>query len=219
MKRKAPSNEIPKLSELIPERIAKLLGEPPILPFEKASDFEALHAEFVVQHNPKDIVDHISVRDLAETRWEVMRLRCMRRAAIENGLPAAAAQLVPRQLFKAAGKEPIGSTSDAERIAKGIVRKAARGSDHHQKCLLSVIGVGGVTKDMLTVVAYARDLRTISAIDEAISVEQHRFDQILRNLENRRKINTTMARSFSGKSDEIVDVDVANADAEDEVSS
>lgn len=215
MTKTSSSQELPQSSELVPERIAQLLGEPPILPFEDAEQFEALHAEFLVAYDPKDMVERVWVRDLAETRWELMRLRKMRRAAIENSLPAAAAQLVPKQLLQAWG-EPEDSTIDVERVATKILRKAARGNKDYRETFSSIVNVGGVTYHMLEVVAYAKALKTISALDGSISMELHRFDQIVRNLENRRKTNNTMIRSLGGVPGDVVDVDVPNGDGNEE---
>lgn len=220
MTKRTPPEKTPKLDELIPEHILKLLGEPPTLPFEDVDDFNALHAELVAQYDPKDMVEYCWIRDLAESRWEIMRYRGMFRAAIESKLPAAAAQLVPQQLFKAVGDETaIPTVAEAEPIAIDIVRKAARGNEDYRRCLASVIRVGGVTTHMLNVLAYAKDLKLISALSGMIAMEQHRFDQIVRNLENRRKTNATMARSFGRKAGDVVDVELGEDDAEEEASS
>ena len=72
---------------------------------------------------------------------------------------------------------------------------------------------------MLKVVAFAKDLKLISALSQMIAMEQHRFDQIVRNLENRRRTNAAMARSFGGKADDVIDVELGEGDAEEESSS
>ncbi|MFN4140972.1 hypothetical protein [Aestuariivirga sp.] len=213
MARKSSSQKTPKLSELIPERIAGLLGEQPVLPFESADEFEALHAGLVVAYAPKDMVEHFWVRDLAEIRWEIMRLRAMRRAAIENKLPAATAQLAAAQLQRAWGEEP-NPLYDSEHIADDFLRKIAHGSENSRKRYNSILKRAGVTHDRLKVVAYTKDLKTISALDGAICLEQHRFDQIVRNLENRRQTNTTMTRGLGLALGDVVDVPSSEADQE-----
>lgn len=219
MTKTSASQKTPKLDELIPRRIRKLLGDAPTLPFEDPERFNALHTEFVVAFDPKDMVEQYWVKDLAELRWNIMGLRNMRRAAVENALPAAAAELMGTEIKKAFEHPDDYTPGDrfgAEGIATNILRGAARGNLEDRIFFNGILRDANVTHDMIRVVAYAKSQKAVSALDGAISLEQYRFDQIVRNLEKRRTTKTAMERSFGITRADVVDLEVPGCDAEGE---
>jgi hypothetical protein len=197
------SNGEPKLSDLLPKRIAEILGERPTLPFESNDDFDALLAEFIAALDPKEFMDWISVKEIADAQWDILRMRGWRRAAIEKGLPDATLRLMTPELSQAVHDDD----ADPKEEATYILRCAARGSAAHQKFFNSIVDKAGVTHHMLNVVAYGMALPTINAIDEAVAKAERRRDEILRDMGKRRQMLPAMRRGSGGPSGPVVDVD------------
>ena len=199
----SPLSGPPKLSNLLPKRITKFLGERPTLPFESDDDFDALHAELVVSLDPKDFMEDVWVGEIAHAQWDIIRMRDWRRAAIENNLPDAALQMMRPELNQAVHDDK----ADLQEEATHIVRCAARGSAPHQKFFNSILAKAKVTHNMLNVEAYRISLPTISALDEAIAKAERRRDQILREMEQRRQLMAAMKRVNGGPPARVVDID------------
>ena len=203
-------NGPPKLSDLLPKRIAGFLGERPTLPFESNVDFDALHAELIVALDPKNFVEDVHVRDIACIQWDILRMRNMRLAAIEKGLPDATLRLMTPEFRQAINDDD----AELEEEASYILRNAARGSVPHRKFFNSVAAKAGVTRHMLNVVAYTMALPTINALDEAIAKAERRRDQILRDLERRHSTLAAMKGGSSGPFAPVVDIDPASGPEE-----
>ena len=193
----------PKLGDLLPKRIAGLIGERPTLPFESDEDYDALHAQLIVALDPKDFMEFIRVKEIADAQWDILRLRGWRLAAIEKGLPEAALRLMRPELQQAVHD----ADADLQEETTYILRSAARGSVSHRNFFNSIVAKAGITHHMLNVVAYGMALPTISAIDEAVAKQERRRDQVLHDMEKRRQVLPAMKGGSRGPAAPVLDID------------
>lgn len=178
----------PKLKSLLTRGRKDLLGERPTLPFESDDDFDALHAQLIVALDPKDFMEEIWVWEVACAQWEILRLRGMRRAALEIRLPDAALRLMKPELQDAVHDED----ADLKVEATHILRSAARGNASHQDFFNSIVAKAGITHHTLYAEAQGMALPAINALGEALAKAERRRDLILRDMEKRRTVLIAM---------------------------
>ena len=65
----------PPLEPVIPSVVRALLGEPPLLPGEDRAAYEALLEQVAQARVPKDFVEWLNVKDIADFAWEGERLK------------------------------------------------------------------------------------------------------------------------------------------------
>jgi hypothetical protein len=63
------------LSRVVPAEIADIFGQPPVLSTENRQAYDALTTQLVLEWKPRDIIEWMFVRDLADTSWEIFRHR------------------------------------------------------------------------------------------------------------------------------------------------
>lgn len=211
----APKDERPKLEQLLPERIANILGEPPTLPFESVEQFNALFTEMILHLSPRetDATDFILVREITDLQWEIGRLTRMDRAAMEISLPAAAVQLMKPQLEK-----EFETDMNLEKIVSPILREAARGSVEHRDFFNDLARKAGVTHDMLQVVAYSKQLKTMNAIEDSIARKERRRDQLVLYYEERRRTAAAMSKLAGEVSRTATDIEISDQSAKKSLS-
>lgn len=198
---KPSASERTNPARLLPERLSWLLGERPTLPFESEDDYDGLLAELIAAYDPKETVEFIHVKELADHQWELLRLRHMRRAAMETELTRAAHNLLADDYREATGEYGI----DAQRGLTYMVRAAAAGDASQSTSLLNIASEAGVTQRMLRYEAYRLGMRTMTALDEAISTSERRRDYLIRMIEDRRRTMNTMSKSLlADKSADVV---------------
>lgn len=186
------SNSTASPHRLLPERLSFLLDERPLLWFEDAQAYDALLSELAAEYDPKGTVEFMLVKDIADAQWECGRLRRMRRAAIEVEFPDAA-----HRLMRESYEEQTGlGYSDARRSLEVIARLSIRGDGEASKELNDATEAAGVTYQMVHYEAHKRGLKTITAIEEALSRAERRRDQVMRQIEERRRTNAAMTRSL-----------------------
>jgi hypothetical protein len=206
----ASPDKMSKLEQLVPERILKILGDPPTLPFESVDQFNDIFYEMVLHFSPRksDITDFILVRGITDLHWEIGRLTHMSLAAKELSLPAAAVQLMKKQLV-----EQFDTDLHLEEHVTPIVRAAARGSAKHRDFFNDLAESAGVTQQMLQVVAYSKELNIISAIEDSIARLERRRDQLVRYYEERRRTAEAMSKLAGGMSRTATDIEVSATSA------
>lgn len=195
-----------KLEQLVPEDILKVLGDPPVLPFESAENYNALFVAIILHLNPKGLMEFMLVWEITVHQWSISSLASMHNSAMMVALPAAAMQLMKPQLADGFDIHPITEADVAPEL-----RMAAAGSVEHQEFFDSLMKKAGVSRQMLQVAAYSKALDTISAIDDTIAKRERRRDQAIRVLEERRRILTAMARNSGLDHNSGVDAEASDA--------
>lgn len=194
---------------LLPERLSFLLDDRPLLWFEDGEAYDALLSEIVAEFDPKGTIEFMLVKDFADAQWECGRLRRMRRAAIEVEFPNAAHRLMRESYEDQTGLD----YSDARRSLETMARLSVQGDREASEALDEVAGAAGVTYQMMHYEAHRMGLKTITAIEEALSRAERRRDQVMRLIEERRRTNAAMTRSLV-RPDAADDVTDGSEDAE-----
>lgn len=200
------SGDTPKTEKLIPDHIAALLGEPPVQTFESKEEYDALFSAMVAHFEPRDLIDFFAVRDIADLMWMIRGLKSMRKAQMELNLPAAASQLMGKEIeshYKAGNYL-------AETIITPVIRKAVNGETKSQKLFNSIAAAAGVNNESLMVTAYSMGLDTITKIEEAISKKELRCDGLMRGFEQRAKMRAAMLPKWDEVKSSIVEVSVGD---------
>jgi len=179
-------------SRLLPERLSFLLDDRPTLWFEDAQAYDALLSELVAEYDPNGMIEFMLVKDIADAEWECGRLRRMRRAAIEVGFPQATYHL----MFAFYQEQTGLNHRDAQNSLQILTRQSVRGDRESSELLSEVAEVAGVTHQMMHFEAYKIGLKTITAIEEALSRAERRRDQVMRMIDDRRRNNAAMMRSL-----------------------
>src|SRR5262245_8187174 len=63
------------LSRVVPAEIAYIFGDTPVLSTENRQAYDAPTTQLVLEWKPRDIIEWMFVRDLADTSWEILRHR------------------------------------------------------------------------------------------------------------------------------------------------
>jgi uncharacterized protein (UPF0261 family) len=100
-----------------------------------------------------------------------------------------------------------------EKIISPILREAARGSVEHRDFFNDLAKKAGVTHQMLQVVAYGKQLKTINAIEETVARKERRRDQLVLHYEERRKIAAAMSKLAGGVSRTATDIEISDQSA------
>jgi hypothetical protein len=75
----------------LPAKIRALLGKPPLLANEDLSDYNALLNELAREVKPKDFIEWLWVKDIADLTWEIIRLRRIKAAYVNGQFTSALA--------------------------------------------------------------------------------------------------------------------------------
>ena len=62
---------------LVPDDIAEVLGQRPLLSGECPNRYDALFARFIVEFEPDGIIEWILLRDVHDLTWEIQRVRML----------------------------------------------------------------------------------------------------------------------------------------------
>jgi hypothetical protein len=81
----AQSVELPEeLSQILPNEVLALLGEPPLFATESAAQYYQLLAAVAVSLQPRDYAEWVWVRDFVMADWELRRRRAAMTAMLED---------------------------------------------------------------------------------------------------------------------------------------
>lgn len=178
------SPNIPELQKLIPSRFARFLQERPTIIDESEEEFDALFADFIVEYDPQTLMDFILVKDLADVTWSLARMTNWLSAAIEVNLADAAVSLVGSEFMRAYGC----NDTMARRELTYMVRHAAAGSKKQRELLDSWTKYAGVNTRMLQFQSFSLGVSSISELRDIIAKETRKRDQLMRKIDDRRKL-------------------------------
>ena len=75
----------------VPAEIRALLGESPLLATEDPNRYYALLAKLALEVKPRDFVEWLWVKDIADLTWEIIRLRRIKAAYVNGQFTSALA--------------------------------------------------------------------------------------------------------------------------------
>ena len=187
-----PSPSRPTLEHLMPDHISKLVDDRPLLWFEDSKHYDALLAELIAGYDPKETLEFLLIKDLADAQWEMTRLRQMRQAAIETELPEAAWRLMEKDYQRATEF----SYFEAHESLRLMIRSAVQGDADMRKALDHYCAEAGVTYRMMQYQAFRNQMKSLKAIEDGLGRAERRRDQLIRMIEDRRRNLAAMSRSL-----------------------
>lgn len=207
------------LSRLLPPQLARLLEDRPLLGHEDPARYDAHLTDLVLSYDPKDTIEFLLIKDLADAQWQANRLRRMRQTAIELALPDTAwSYLRPIWLSEARYPLPAPETEEgseeeeadhaddydqrAARAAQArddltrLIRMSLSGKPHARQELETLMEEAGISHDMLHTSALLSSLKRLSSLEDMlIAADKHR-DHLMRMIEARRMTASVMTRSL-----------------------
>lgn len=188
-KKKATSIALP----LVPERLGYIFEHRPVLWFEDETVYDAMLADFVAEYSPQDILEYHAMKELADTQWEIMRLRRMSKAALEAEMP----DVIVRQLFSDywINRLKLGVDGNQAEL-KRYALKASQNDTSGKELVNDVLEVAYVSYDTLLYRTLVGNLLTINALNERTTLAERRRDDIIRKYEERRRTLSVMRKSL-----------------------
>lgn len=189
---------------LLPEGLAHLLTDRPLLWNEDADEYDALLSAIVAELDPKGTLETILVKDAVDYIWEVRRLKALKMAALKVELPRAVSELVrpqPSELLQ----------NDNAQQYQPLVFAALAGKVVPAQALRKEMEAANVTPEMAQYAAFRRASGVITALDNSITRLERRRDQLLKQIESRRQAFRAMARDLLAReAAEDIDADAVN---------
>jgi hypothetical protein len=206
------SNLAPGLSELLPPGYEELLGPPPVLPFEDTDAFQRLWAEFLLEFDPKGLIEHRLVRDIVDNDWKAAGWSRIRNGVVELELPVSALKLIeadrawdylPSQEDETddeAIRHYAREMGEVEWRLRLLFQTAYLGNRNSQKTIISMLSDAGVTMSMVQGDVYRGNIALLAEIDEQIAKFDNRRNQAIRMLEGRRATSAAMSKGLIARS-------------------
>jgi hypothetical protein len=174
----------------MPPDVKAAFGEPPLLSTEDANIYWAMLDHFAEAVDPKNAIEWIWVKDIADLSWEIARLRRYRAMAIEDVRAKRNAEI---EHMREHADDPEFFL-DCELTPEAINRRRnVRRLD--------------TEADSANLLVLRDHLATYETIDKLLASSELRRDRILRELDFRRERVAPLLRK---KSDELIE---ASADA------
>ena len=153
--------------------IADLLGPPPVILGEDARKFEELHARITAAVKPREAIEEIWVRDVADLTWEVLRLRRLKASLL---LTCAHAGLV--RVLK-----PLVESTEAEQLAVAWAKREAEAMAKVKRLLAtSELPVDVIMAETLTL-----KLEQTERFEAMIAAAEARLAAALREVDRHRE--------------------------------
>jgi hypothetical protein len=168
---------------------ASLFGPPPILPGDNPKDYEEILNRIAAAIGPRDFIEEIWCRDLADEVWNLFRLRRVKAAYLAQELSEAAKRQASN-LAKAAMRAM--PDSDEDKIQQFLAcdprwnRAAAYPRAHQIYQELLAKARSELNMDLIQGNVTLNWLNSVERIEAIILAEGRRFDEIMRELHRRR---------------------------------
>ena len=200
-------SKIPKLSKLLPERVARILGDRPTIAFEDNDAYDMLHAEMIIAFDPRDIQEHFLVKDATDAQWQYSRYCEMLSAAVEVKMPEASFSLIGSEYMLISGSFHWPT---AQPWLTKTVRKAVSGDAANMQQLERCCERAGVSLRHLKTAAFTLALPTVSILWDLASKAEKRRGQAITRLMERRKYQSAMACRQPAASKDITEVNMSD---------
>lgn len=154
--------------------LQSLLGPPPLIEGEDPVAYEALAARIRAAVEPRDVIEEIWVRDIADNLWETLRLRRLKakllHASAHNGLRVLLAPLINY------------------RDLNDTVQQWAQGDGTTRKFVTATLKNAGLDEEAIYAQTFAAKLDTFEKIDRMIMQTEARRNMVLREVDRHRDV-------------------------------
>ena len=201
------------VERLIPARFDYLFSHRPVLWFEDGEAYDQLLSDMVADLKPETLIEYQLIKDMADTMWEIIRLRRLKTAAFEAEMPSAAGTYLGKTFRKM--ELGLGQPSTEETLQL-LARSAAKGHPTAQKNLKAVLAAADMSYDELLYKTYALGFSTMNAIDAKLGRAERRYHDMITKFEQRRRILLAMnnSQSLNGSRGHVIDVPSKDAEPE-----
>ena len=174
----------------------------PVLQGEDPKIYRRLQECLAIEIDPQDIIEWFWVRDLTDLAWDSRRLRLIKAALINTGIPFAARHLVGPMIMSDLNAVHVLEGDQAE----SLVRRANAGSKRDEVKLEMYLETSCLDQSALIAASYGDQVSKIEAIDSGLAKNERRRGAILRDLELHRATLANFIRQPSNT--EITDVEL-----------
>ena len=179
-------------AEVIPTDMAEFIGKPSLLETEVAADYDALLHRLAGTVKPKDAVEWIWIRDVADLVWEMRRLRGLRDGIVERrtgqGLRGVADSILSADY----------DWIELDTIKDRLVSHWNSGNPFQRRIVQRFLARRGVDFSQVHAAVYHAHLDELTKLEGLIANLGRRRDSILREIERRRD---TVARRLRDVTD------------------
>jgi hypothetical protein len=164
----------------LPPDILALFGKPPLIGDEDADAYADLLARLAAALRPTDIVEWLSIKDVAGLTWEGQRLR-RQRAALQQLDHKGALETLLAQVLQCEG------AADSRGRAATMAQGYAAGDWQAIGLVQDVLARNGIDIDAIGARVLRNHLNSIERIDRMMAATDLRRDAILAGLEQKRE--------------------------------
>lgn len=154
--------------------LQSLLGPPPLIEGEDPAAYESLSGRIRVAVEPRDIIEEIWVRDIADNLWETLRLRRLKAKLLH-----ASAHKGLRALL-----DPLIDYHDLN----DTVEQWAQGDAKTRKLVAEKLKSAGLDEEAIYAQTFAVKLDTFEKIDRIIMQTEARRNMVLREVDRHRDV-------------------------------
>lgn len=193
-----------------------LLGPPPVTIFEDAEHYERLLQRLVADVKPKDVVELVWVKDVADLTWEVMRLQRAKAVAIAMAQQEALVWLAEvttdsvdtRAQEMNGGVRAIAAAYLSAELDASVVADPKAFASYRAMARAPIQGALAklqLSEDQIGDAALVQSVGTVERLDRLILISSRRRDAVIRDLERRRSdLAARLGRAVGQASDEAV---------------
>jgi hypothetical protein len=173
-----------------------IFGPPPLLEGEDPAAYGPLHARVSKAVRPTDFVEEIWVREAVDVKWDTFRLRRNQAAYLSalvrdevdtkaSSLAAAEARLLP---LEGTAKEEMDKLLDYNSELSWESQTALYPDAHEKFQELRASAKATLDMNEIQATVIVRNLDSIERIEHLITINDQRFDVIIRELDRHRSI-------------------------------
>lgn len=214
-----------QFTRLVPLELECFLQDRPLLPFENIDTYDNLQHELIISYQPKDALEVILMKELADAIWTVRRYRRMRQAVLDAYMTDIAWDIIGFAFVQAfypdmqkpdassnpsrhddstRGEMPSRDSEDEmERLSRAartdfnaMFRSAKSGDHKMRKGLDRLMEDAGITFDTLYQSAFLKALSPLSSIDDMLSRADKLRDDVITMMDTRRRTSEAMSRAL-----------------------
>ena len=174
----------------IPPAIAVLLGPPPVCHGESRDDFEQSFRCLAEAMKPRDALDWLIIKDIADANWEAQRMQRYIAALVKEGVPSAARRTLGQAVARVGNRLQIrGEITPEERDIELRATLARLNFPKDSREFRKTLKSFGFTEADLAAHAYADHLSIIAKLEANKARCDDKKARLLRDYERRQIVH------------------------------
>ena len=181
-------------TSLVPPEMDAIFSRKPLLPNEDETAYDAALGQLIVGLNPRDAVEYLFVKDIADAAWEIQRTWTLESDAVLAAVPETVLALV-KQVEGTPVLVLLHEENDTNRTILATVRQALYGRGG-QRRFQKLLAHHGIPAAAVQTAAYQRAFAFIEKLHAIRVAAERRKEKALRQFEQRRMIHEAHRRSL-----------------------